>query len=544
MKILVCDKVAEAGVGILRAEPDFELVESAGHSADELKEMIRDCDGIIIRSASKLTADVLERAGRLRVIVRAGAGVDNIDVGAASKRGIIVMNTPGGNTTSTAEHTFALMLGMSRNVHPAAASLEEGRWDRKLFTGTQLAGKTLGVIGLGRVGKEVVRRALAFQMQVIGYDPYLAGATGGELGIEVTEDLDDVLRRADYVTVHTPLNDETRGLVNAEKFAIMKEGVRIVNCARGGIVDEDDLLTALESGIVASAALDVYTSEPPANRALVEHPRVLATPHLAASTEEAQLQVALDAARQMIDALKGAEVRFAVNMPAFAVKAARGLAPLADLAHRLGELVVQLTDGRIRRIEVAYAGEAAKQDTRTVTTELLVAVLRQLVDVNVNFVNASLLAEEAGITVDETRSSASENFVTLVTVTAHTDSASTSASGTLFGRAEPRLVSVGGFEVEVSPRGEIVLVYNTDRPGLIGEIGKILGDAQINIARMTFGRKEEGGEAITVLNVDAPVPEDVLDKVRGVRSVHAVETARVSQVVKGFLGPPEERSDE
>ena len=527
-RILVSDKLAPEGVQILREADGVTVDVKTELSRDQLARIIGDYDGIIVRSATKLDADLIGKAAKLRAIARAGVGIDNIDVLAASRRGVIVMNTPGGNTTSTAEHTVALMMAMSRNVYPAARSLKEGRWDRKKFTGTQLEGKTIGVIGLGRVGETVASRAKGLGMTVIGYDPYLADTKGPALGIETCDDLDEVFARSDYVTVHTPLTDETRGLIGADAIAKMKDGVRVINCARGGIVDNDALLAALESGKVAGAAVDVYETEPPEDRRLVEHPNVLCTPHLGASTEEAQVKVAVDGARQLLDALSGRQVRFAVNAPMMDWSKMPGVEPFARLGFRLGELVAQLAESRIRKLDVTVAGDIPADAEEAITSYALVAVLRKLFRDPINLVNARVFARESRIDVQTTRSADAADFAALVSARIVCDDEEHVAGGALFQKDEPRIVMIDGFAVEAIPAGDLLVIFDKDRPGLVGCIGSTVGAHGINIARMTFGRKDVGGSAIVVLNLDRTCEADLNATAAKLAESHQVRLIRLS----------------
>lgn len=528
LKVLVSDKLAAEGVQILKDAPDVEVDVKTGLAREELAEIIGEYDGVIVRSATKLDAGLLEAATKLRAVSRAGVGVDNIDVAAASRKGVIVMNTPDGNTTSTAEHALALILALSRNIYGATRTLKEGKWDRKSFMGTQLAGKTIGVIGLGRVGETVARCAKAIGMNVIAHDPYMAETKGPALGIKTVEKVEDLWPVCDYVTTHTPLTDETRNLIDGDAISKMKAGVRIINCARGGIVNEDALLAGLESGHVGGAALDVYESEPPTNRKLIEHAKVLCTPHLGASTDEAQVTVAVDAANQMLDALRGKEIRFALNAPMMDWSKMPDVAPLANLAYRIGELLAQLVTGRVRKLEITFQGDIRADAQDVIADHMLVAVLRRLFRDPVNLVNARMIAAESRIDVQATRHSAPADFAALVSARLSGEDEVHSVSGTLFHRDEARIVEIDGFTVEALPQGDLMIIMDRDRPGLVGETGTTLGEHGINIARMTFGRKEVAGEAILVLNLDA-APADVLrDAMGALTNVRAVRLARLA----------------
>lgn len=526
--VLVVDNLAAEGVRILEEESALEVVRGDELDEDQRTQALDRAEGLILRSRTKVTPDFLQSTPTLRYIARAGVGVDNIDLTAASRRGIVVMNTPGGNTTSTAEHTWAMILALSRNLPQAHAALHEGRWERKKFVGTQLAGKTLGVVGLGRVGTAVARRALAFGMRVVGYDPYFDPQNASNVEVTLVEKLCDLLSQSDFVTVHTPLTDDTRGMIGEREFALLRPGARVVNCARGGIVDEEALYEALTSGKVAGAALDVYAQEPPLDSPLLELPNVVMTPHLGASTEEAQVAVVCEAARLMIQALLHDRVEQAVNLPAMAPSEEPVVAPYLGLAEALGSFVSQLARGRIRSLRVTYSGEAALRATSRITQHATMGMLRPVVEEEVNVVNASVLAAERGVRIEELKSTEASDFATLVGLRLTTDEEERTVRGTLFGRNEPRLVEADGFDLDAIPRGELLVIFDRDRPGLIGEIGRILGGHDINIARMTFGRKTAGGEAITVLNLDKAPSDEVLQTVGEIESVYDVRHVRLS----------------
>jgi len=512
MKVLISDKVADQAVTQLQAVEGIEVHYDAGlgKDAEGLREQLADAEGIIIRSATKLTAEVLAQAPKLRAIVRAGVGVDNIDVPAASRRGVIVMNTPGGNTLSTAEQTVALLLALARNTYPACHSLKEGRWDRKQFMGTQLSGKTIAVAGLGRIGLAVADRATALGMKVVGIDPFISDDRAKRHNITLVTSLDDLLPEADYITVHVPMTDNTRGMIGAEAFAKMKDGVRIINCARGGIVDEAALLEAIQSGKVAGAALDVYESEPPTCTELLALPQVLCTPHLGASTEEAQLNVAIEAAEQITDALLHGRIRNAINVPVLDPEEAEALAPYLELARDLGILQTAILGRTPSELRITYAGEAAKLNTTVITSSVLSGLLDSVVEQELNYINAPCIAQDRGIAVSETLTSHTSNFATLLSVTAVVDGEEHEMAGTLVGLGEPRIVVIDGYRVESLTRGAALIIFAEDKPGLIGNIGMAMGEHNINIAAMTFGRKAAGGEAITVLNLDGPIDEKAL----------------------------------
>ncbi len=527
-RVLITDNLSPAGIELLKGFPEIEVDVRVGLSTDELREALRTADGIIIRSGTRLTADILAGQNRLKAIVRAGVGVDNIDLQAATREGIVVMNTPAGNTTSTAEHTIAMMMALSRNLAPAWLSLREGRWDRKKFTGTQLAGKTLGIIGLGRIGQAVASRARGLEMRVVGYDPFLAPDRAAEQGIELFRDLDEMIAQCDYVTVHTPLTDETRGLIDRDRIARMRKGVRIINCARGGIVDEDALAEALESGQVAGAALDVFTKEPPGDLPLLQHPHLLATPHLGASTEEAQESVALEAAEIMSGFLLHNEVRHAVNMVPITSAEMHDMRGHLDLAYRLGLLLAQRIGGRgLRSAHIQYRGEAAEKRTRLLTSAFAAGILSSALDENVNIVNARMLAAERGLEITDSCSSETADFSTMISATVETDDGELTAAGTMFGHQFLRLVRLDRFQLDAYLDGLLLLYWHRDVPGLVGFIGTVFGKRQVNIAHMALGRRERGGEAVAVFNLDNEPSEQALEEVAAHPDVRSVELVRL-----------------
>ncbi len=495
-RVLVTDKLAEEGLALLKAEDDIEVVVDPKLAKDvaALRAALAEADGIVIRSGTQLTAEVLTDQPRLKAIVRAGVGVDNIDVPAATRQGIVVMNTPGGNTVSTAEHTIAMILALSRNVAPANDSLKAGRWDRSKFTGTQLEGKTLGIVGLGRVGLAVAKRAQGFGMTIVGFDPFLTADRALELGIESVTQLDDLWGRCDYITLHTPLTPETRNVVNAEAMAKMRPGVRIVNCARGGLIDEEALKAALDEGRVAGAAIDVFEPEPPpAEHPLVLHPKVLVTPHLGASTEEAQISVAVEAARLLGDFLNKGQVRFSVNMPTLDRAELEDLKLYLDLARRLGLLHAQMDRGTLKSAKLTYRGEVAHKNTRLLTASFAAGLMEAALEQQVNLVNALALVKERGIALDEETSEEPGDFGTIVQSEVTTDRKSYLAAGTLFGKEFLRLVRLGPYRLDAHMDGTLLVFTHHDRPGLIGFIGKTFGDQGVNIAQMNVGRQQPGG---------------------------------------------------
>lgn len=516
-RVLVTDKLPEEGLALLRAAEGLEVVVNLKIAGDvpALRAALAEADGIVIRSGTQLTAEVLKDQPRLKAIVRAGAGVDNIDAATATRQGIVVMNTPGGNTISTAEHTMALLLALSRNVAPACESLKAGRWDRSKYTGTQLEGKTLGVVGLGRVGLAVAKRALGFDMQVVGYDPFLSAEKALASGVESVAKLDDLWDRCDYITIHTPLSAETRNLVGAAELAKMKPGVRLINCARGGLIDEAALIEALDRGHVAGAAVDVFEPEPPpVGLPLVMHPKVLVTPHLAASTEEAQLNVALEASRLLVDFFGTGRVRFAVNMPSLEKAELDEIRLYLDLGRRLGMLHAQMDRGNVKQATLRYRGEVAGRNTRLITASFAAGWMEAALDEPVNLVNAEILARERGIAIVEETSSDPGDFGTLIQAEVTTDEKTYIAAGTLFGKEFVRLVRIGPYRLDAHLDGNLLIFTHNDRPGLIGFIGTTFGRHGVNIAQMNVGREKPGGHAIGVVNLDAVPSQAALDEVK------------------------------
>jgi D-3-phosphoglycerate dehydrogenase len=516
-RVLVTDKLAEEGLSGLRGEPGIEVVVDTKLAQDPtaLRRALEQADGIVIRSGTQLTAEVLEGQSRLRAIVRAGVGVDNIDVAAATRRGIVVMNTPGGNTVSTAEHTMALMLAQARNVTKACESLKAGQWERNRFTGTQLEGKSLGVIGLGRVGLAVARRAQGFGMTVIGFDPFLAAEKAHDLGIESVKRLDDLWGRCDFISLHTPLTAETRNLIGAREIDQMKPSVRIINCARGGLIDEAALAEALDAGKVAGAAIDVFDPEPPpADHRLVRHPQVVVTPHLGASTEEAQVSVAVEAARLLADFLIRGQVKFAVNMPALDRAEVEELRLYLNLAWRLGMLHAQMDRGTLKNARLTYRGDVAHKNTKLVTASFAAGLMQSALEEQVNLVNAAALARERGILIEERTAEEPGDFGTLIQAEVTTERKKYVAAGTLFGKQFLRLVRLGTYLLDAHIDGTLMVFTHMDHPGLIGFIGRTLGDEGVNIAQMNVGREQPGGEAIGVVNLDSVPPAQALDNLR------------------------------
>jgi D-3-phosphoglycerate dehydrogenase len=516
VKIFVADDVSESGLEPLRAA-GFMVEKRTGLKLAELSEAVRDADGLVVRSETKVTPELMNAATRLRVIGRAGVGVDNIDVAAATERGIVVMNAPDGNTITTAEHTLALMVSLARRVPQANESLRGGRWERKRFIGVELQGKTLGIVGLGRIGRVVAGRARAFGMNIVAFDPFIAPDQARDLELEIAS-LDEVFARADFLTVHTPLTAETRGIVGASAFSKMKRGVRVINCARGGLVDERALLAAIKEGIVAGAALDVFEQEPPpTDHPLLALDEVIVTPHLGASTTEAQEGVALTVAEQMRDYLLTGALRGAVNVPALGAQELNALQPYIALAESLGRFQAQLVDEAVREVRLEYAGEVAELDAAPVTRAFLAGLLRD-VSARVNVVNAFLIAEERGISVTASYKRAGSDFDPAIRTSVMTIGGEQRVAGTLFrsggSGGDGRITEINGFRIEAIPHGHMLVTRNTDVPGVIGRIGSILGEHNVNISRFHLGRRERGGEAMAVIETDAPLRNETLDELR------------------------------
>ena len=536
-RIFISDKLETGGIDLLHAS-GLEIDNRPGLKDAALLEAIQAADGMIVRSGTKVTAALLDNPGKLRAIVRAGVGVDNIDVAAATRKGIVVMNTPGGNTISTAEQTITLMMALARHTAAADASLRQNKWERTKFVGTQLAGKTLGVIGLGRIGREVARRATGLDMKVLGFDPFFSPDFAGKLGIETTSDLPSLLPQVDFLTVHTPLSPETTNLIGAPQIALMKKGARLLNCARGGIINEQALADALQSGHLAGAALDVFVQEPPpADHPLLKLPNVVVTPHLGASTTEAQETVALEAAQLLIDYLTKGAVQFAVNMAAVDRTELQEVRLYVDLARRLGLLHAQMAQGPIQRAQLTYRGEVARRSTKLITAAFAAGLLETRLAQNVNIVNAEMIARERGIDIIEQSVGKKGDFSTLIQADVTTDKKTYTATGTLFGNQFLRLVQLGPYHLDAYMDGIMLLFTHRDVPGLIGFIGTIFGKHNVNIAQMTVGRQLPGGEAIAVLNLDSQPPEEAIREVRlhpQISNVSVVKLPPVGQMPPWF----------
>src|SRR3954465_5667002 len=518
-KVLISDPMDPKAAEIFRAH-GVEVDEKPGLSKDALKAIIGDYDGLAIRSATRVTADVLDAAPRLKVIGRAGIGVDNVDVAAATARGVVVMNTPFGNSITTAEHAVAMLFALARELPEANASTQAGKWEKNRFMGVELTSKTLGLIGCGNIGSIVADRALGLRMKVIAYDPFLTPERAVDLGVEKVE-LDELLARADFITLHTPLTDQTRNILSRENIARTKKGVRIVNCARGGLIDEAALKDALERGQVAGAALDVFAQEPAKDNPLFGTPGLICTPHLGASTNEAQVNVAIQIAEQMSDFLLLGGITNAVNVPSLSAEEAPRLKPYMGLAEKLGRLVGQIAGTEIRSIDVEAEGAAAELNIKPIPGAVLAGLMGAWSD-TVNMVNAPYLAKERGLAVREIRNEGEGDYHTLVAVTVGTEHGEKRVEGTLFGNRAPRLVQIFGIPVEAELAGQMIYIVNNDQPGFIGALGTKLGENRINIATFNLGRRKEAGEAIALVAVDDPITAEVADQLHALAGVREV----------------------
>jgi D-3-phosphoglycerate dehydrogenase len=521
MKVLVSDNLGEAGIKMFEAEPGFEVDVKTGLEPDALKAIIGDYDALVIRSATKVTEDLLETAKNLKVVGRAGIGLDNVDIPAATIRGVLVMNTPTGNVITTAEHTIAMMMALTRNIPWGTATLKGGKWEKKKLQGREIFNKVLGVIGFGKIGSIVADRARGLKMQVIVHDPYIPAETIEKAGFEAVS-VEDLYARSDYITVHVPKLKDTVGLLDKKAFDQMKDGVMIINCARGGIVSEADLNDALKSGKVAGAALDVFETEPPGVCPLFEIDRVICTPHLGASTLEAQTNVAVMVAEQIIAYLKDGTVINAVNVPAVSGDLLEKLNPYLTLADRMGCLLAQLSQGAIKEVLIEYAGDFDELDLSPATTAVLKGLMTPMIKDDVNFVNAQILAKERGIRVTETKIAESEEYLNLITVKAISEKDENVVAGTIFGRKNPRVVNINNFRLELEPVDRFILIHNHDKPGAIGSIGTLLGDNLINISRMRVGQEEGSDKTMIFLRTDTPIPEDVIEKIKALPLIISV----------------------
>ena len=517
MNVLICDPISPKGIALFQQESRFKVtVLEKRLSEAELLPLLAETEAMVVRSETKITRAVIAAAPKLRVVGRAGVGVDNVDVEAATQRGIVVMNTPSGNTISTAELTFSMLMALARKIPQAHLSMKNGEWNRKSFSGVELYNKTLGILGMGRIGGEVARRAIAFGMRVLAYDPYLALSRAKQMQVELVENLDEIYARADFITVHMPMSEETKGMINTAAFAKMKKGVRIINCARGGIVHEGDLLAAITSGQCGGAALDVYEVEPLAKDSpLRTNPHIIMTPHLGASTDEAQENVGIEVAEAISDYLLNGVVRNAVNMPNLDAKTYALVKPYLSLGEKLGRLLAQLAPKRNDRLVVTYGGKATEVPTDPVTRYVLKGFLEMAGGKEVNQVNVRSLAQSLGLLVEEIKSNEATDFNEWLHVTVHSGEHKISAGGTFFGvRQQPRIVRLFGAPVEIVPEGVLFLMNNKDRPGIVGYIGTLMGNYNLNIASMSLNREQAGGQALTVLNLDSVPPPELLAEIQ------------------------------
>ncbi|UCF92444.1 MAG: phosphoglycerate dehydrogenase [Desulfobacterales bacterium] len=523
MRVLVSDNLGDAGIQMFREEPGIEVDVKTGLEPEALQAIIGDYEALVIRSGTKVTEDVLQAAAKLKVVGRAGIGLDNVDIPAATKRGVVVMNTPTGNVVTTAEHTIAMMMALTRNIPWGTSTLKAGRWEKKLLQGREVFNKVLGVIGFGKIGSIVADRARGLKMRVIVHDPYVTPDQIEKAGFESVT-MEELYRRSDYITVHVPKLKDTVGMLNRAAFEQMKDGVMIINCARGGIVDENDLNEALKSGKVAGAALDVFESEPPGVCPLFEIDRVICTPHLGASTLEAQTNVAVAVAEQIIAYLKHGTIINAVNVPPVSGELLRRIGPLLSLGDRMGCLLAQLSKGPIKEVAIEYAGDFPDCDLSTVTTAVLKGLLTPMVKDAVNFVNAQVLAKDRGLKVTETATAVTDEYINLISVRALGEEATHTVAGTIFGKKNPRLVNINNFRLELNPEGRFILIHNIDKPGAIGSIGTLLGEHNINISRMRVGKEEGGDKTMIFIRTDTPIPEDILAKMQSLPLIIDVKT--------------------
>ncbi len=526
MRILVCDGLEKAGVELLRASASVEVDERPALSAENLDEIIGGYHALIVRSKTKVTAPLIERASLLRVVGRAGTGVDNIDVAAATRRGIVVMNAAAGNTVTTAEHTLAMLLALARQIPQAVASTKASRWEKNRFVGVELMGKTLGIIGLGRIGSAVAERARGFQMNIIAYDPYFTIEAARDLGVEMVT-LDELFSRADFITLHTPLTEGTRGLIGEAAIATMKPGVRIINCARGGLVDERALAEAILLGKVAGAALDVFEQEPaPADNPLLALPEVITTPHLGASTQEAQVSVATMIAEQVLDYLKQGTVRGAVNMPSVSAELLAAIGPYITLGEKIGLFQGQVFGHDLRAVELQYSGEVTEHDVKPITQAVIAGLLGPVIE-RVNMVNAAVVAEDRGIKVTESLSRRARDFASMISVRAFTREGESEVAGALFGRSDGRIVRINGFSLEAIPKGHMLIIFNRDVPGVLGLIATFIGDCRINIGRLYLGRKKIGERALALVQIDQPMAQEARDRLASLPDVISVQQVKL-----------------
>jgi D-3-phosphoglycerate dehydrogenase len=522
MRVLVSDPLSEVGIKLFQATPGIEVDVNTGLDRETLKRIIEPYHGLVIRSATKVTADIIDAARNLKVIGRAGIGLDNVDIPAATSKGIVVMNTPEGNTITTAEHTIAMMMALSRNIPQATASLKAGKWEKKQLQGRELFSKTLGIIGAGHIGRIVADRAKGLKMKVIVYDPYIKPDTLKALDLEPVS-FDELLQRADYITIHTPKTNETAHMLNKDTMARMKKGAMLINCARGGIVNEDDLYDALQSGHLSGAAMDVFSKEPPGEIKLMSLPSFICTPHLGASTREAQDNVAKDVAEQIVAYLLHGTVSNAVNVPSISAELMSILKPYAMLVEKMGSLQTQIADGGITDVQIHYAGKITEYELNPLTTAMLKGLLAPILKDDVNYVNAPLVASERGIKVVESKTATSEDFGTLIVLKVRAGERENIVSGTLFGRRMPRILRINDFYLEAIPQGHNLLIYSDDHPGVVGRIGSAFGRHHVNISRMQMAQDKAEQRYMILLAADKPVEDSLMEEIRGLEEVFSVQ---------------------
>ena len=525
-KVLLTDGIDKAGVDLLGNTDIIDPLVDAKPGREKLLKSVLEVDGIVVRSATQVDRELIEAAPKLKVIGRAGVGVDNVDIDAATERGVIVMNSPGGSSTTTAEHAVAMMFALSRNIPQAFRLLKDGTWDKNRFKGVELRGKTLGVVGLGRIGSEVARMARGIGMHVMAYDPFIRPDSEQAAGLQLVA-LDEIFAEADFVTVHTPLTDETRNLIDSTVIAGMKDGVRLINCARGGIVNETDLVDALSSGKVAGAAFDVFESEPNIDSPLFDLDNFIATPHLGASTFEAQRKVSEDICRQIADYLTKSTIRGALNFPQLDAGQLDRYKHFVDLVTRLANFIIQIAEGPMRGVSIRYSGEVCDMNLEYLTSTVIWKLLSPILGEEVNLINAIRIAKRRGIKLEETRVQVPENFTSQVEIEVRTEEGSWRVSGTVFTDKLPRIVAVDGYDLDVVPRGHMIFLTNDDKPGVIGNIGTALGKCNVNVAGMHLGRETEGGTALALLLIDAAIDEETVDQIRKIENVLTAKAIRI-----------------
>ncbi|MBM7552183.1 phosphoglycerate dehydrogenase [Thalassobacillus pellis] len=525
-RVLICDPLSEEGLAPLFEAEDIEVINTPGMNYEELLEKLADVDGLIVRSQTRISREIVEKADNLKVIGRAGVGVDNIDLDAATEHGVIVVNAPDGNTISAAEHSMAMLMALARNIPQAYSLLKNDKWERKSMVGVELKDKTLGVIGMGRIGREVALRAKGQRMKVIGYDPFLTEEKAQKLGIDFGT-VEDVLKAADFITVHTPLIEETRHLIDREALEIMKPTARIINCARGGIIDEDALYEALKEGQIAGAALDVFENEPAIGHKLFELDQVIATPHLGASTIEAQENVAIDVSKDIVDILHDKNARNPVNIASFSPEVMEELSPYFSLTEKLGQFISRLTRGVLEKINIYYAGELVDNEVSPLTRNTVKGILRLHLGARINEVNAFMAASDRSIIIEEHKTTHSRGFTNLITVEIQTNEETRSVSGTLLNGLGPRIVKLDQYSVDVQPSGNLVVIRHHDKPGAIGKVGNLLAEDNVNIATMQVGRTDLGGHAVMVLSVDKQLDEPCMEKINQMEEIRQVHSLKL-----------------